>query len=118
MKRILTLIPAAAFCLALCGCGADKQRAALAIEEAKLMLAAARGAGPAAGETEAAREAEAGIRLAEDAYVSGEYGLARSSARKARDLAADLQKSAERQSAENKKQPVKKIAGPGKKGAK
>lgn len=97
--------------LSLAGCGRGKQNAALALDEARLNIAAARTAGAQIYSAESLRIAEKGLAAAEKDFAGARFQKARDAAEKAAKLAAGAQAEAERKSSEKKAR--KKPAGAG-----
>lgn len=80
--------------IALSGCGAGKQEAAVALDEARLSVSSARKAGAEALSPARLQEAAAALSAAEAGFKRKDFGEAQETALKARDAARLAEKTA------------------------
>jgi hypothetical protein len=88
--------------LGLSGCGKAKQGAALALDEARLNVSAARSAGAQALAVAPLKAAEEALLKGEKAFSSRDYAVALSEGGKAARLALEAREAAEKRAAEKK----------------
>lgn len=112
IKGIASAVLAFAMAAGLSGCGRGKQNAALALDEARLNIAAARSAGAQKYAAEPLGYAETSLKEADKAFARKAFDLAKTEAQKAVQFAAAAQAEAEMMAAEKKKRTVKKAAAP------
>lgn len=112
MKRNTVNLGMAVLALALSfglsGCGRSKQNAALALDEARLNIAAAKNSGAQKYAAQTLKTAEESLKKGEKAFEGLRYDVARKEAEKAVILAMDARDAAEKKAAEKKtaKKPV------------
>lgn len=105
------VVMAFAMSFGLSGCGRSKQDAALALDEARLNIAAAKNAGAQKYAAETLKEAEAALKMSDKAFNSLHYDMAKTEAEKAIQLAVTAQAEAEKKLAEKMIKPaIKKSA--------
>ena len=105
-------VMALAMSFGLSGCGRSKQNAALALDEARLNIAAARNSGAQKYAPETLKEAEDALRMSDKAYNSLHFDMAKTEAEKAVQLAVTAQVEAEKKAAEKKLKAAKNTASP------
>lgn len=112
MKRNIINLGLAALALSLSfglsGCGRSKQNAALALDEARLNISAAKSSGAQKYAAQPLKAAEEALKKGEKAFEGLRYDVARKEAQKAVMLASEARDEAERKAAEKKtaKKPV------------
>lgn len=101
--------------LGLSGCGRSKQNAAMALDEARLNISAARNSGAQTYAAQTLQSAEAALKKGEKAFEASRYSIAKDEAAAAAALAVTAKDEAEKKAAEKK--ASKKVSGSAKKTA-
>jgi len=101
-------VMAFALALGLSGCGRSKQNAALALDEARLNISAAKSIATQLYAAETLKAAEAALKKADSAFQALHYDIARTEAEKSIQLAKQSQIEAEAKVAEKKLKSAKK----------
>lgn len=89
--------------LGLCACGAGKQNAAVALDEARLSISSARKAGAESSSPAVLATALASLSAAEDDFKRKNFSEALDSAQKARDSAREAEQTAKAESSRPKR---------------